>query len=263
MGHKAPQFLAIMIHSFLDGLTIVCIGVGEYRLQYGIYTRIHSIHIIYLYCINTNQDPAFFYAIPAILSDTNLPFVPLSKFFWNRINSFSKIRINSNLVKPFCKTLLEKKLGFVSLCLHFSTLDHNKHLAFFLFFYSFRIAISDFHSFVIFCLPYLFSFVWCSIREWWRGSLFQLPFVGISWIHLCLRSSNPSLCFFKIMGSIDCTWMWYGWLFVHWTSGMEKKQTAIIWMRKKKKIRKKCPFLTNRNLIYLLFLQWKKWNTKT
>ena len=124
-----------------------------------------------------------------------------------------------------------------------------------------------FHSFVIFCLPYLFSFVRCSIRERWRGSLFQLPFVGISWIYLCLRSSNPSLCFFKIMGSIDCTWMWYGWLFVHWTSGMEKKQTAIIWIRKKKekkirKIRKKCPFLTNRNLIYLLFLQWKKWNTK-
>ena len=124
-----------------------------------------------------------------------------------------------------------------------------------------------FHSFVIFCLPYLFSFVRCSIRERWRSSLFQLPFVGISWIYLCLRSSDPSLCFFQIMGSIDCTWMWYGWLFVHWTSGMEKKQTAIIWMRKKKekknqKNQKKCPFLTNRNLIYLLFLQWKKWNTK-
>ena len=105
-----------------------------------------------------------------------------------------------------------------------------------------------FHSFVIFCLPYLFSFVRCSIRERWRGSLFQLPFVGISWIYLCLRSSDPSLCFFQIMGSIDCTWMWYGWLFVHWTSGMEKKQTAIIWMRKKKekkseKSEKNVPFL--------------------
>jgi len=52
--------------------------------------------------------------------------------------------------------------------------------------------------------------------------------VGISWIYLCLRSSDPSLRFFQIMGSIDCTWMWHGWLFVHRTSGMEKKQTAII-----------------------------------
>ena len=87
---------------------------------------------------------------------------------------------------------------------------------------------------LIFGLPYLFSFVRCSIRERWRGSLFQLPFVGISWIYLCLCSADPSLCFFQIMGSIDCTRMWYGRLFVHWTSGMEKKQTAIIWMRKKK-----------------------------
>ena len=37
----------------------------------------------------------------------------------------------------------------------------------------------------------------------------------------------------------------------------EKKERKKI-----RKIRKKCPFLTNRNLIYLLFLQWKKWNTK-
>ena len=124
------------------------------------------------------------------------------------------------------------------------------------------------HSFVIFCLPYLFSFVRCSIRERWRGSLFQLPFVGISWIYLCLRSSDPSLCFFQIMGSIDCTWMWYGWLFVHWTSGMEKKQTTIIWMRKKKekkirKIRKKMS-LSYQSQSYLpVILAVKKMKHKT
>ena len=85
---------------------------------------------------------------------------------------------------------------------------------------------------MIFSLLFLFSFVQRSIQEWWRSSLLKLSYVGITWWLYCLRSADPSLCCHKILGSIDCTCLWYDWLLVHWTSRMAFlfKYPHIIWL---------------------------------
>ena len=81
-----------------------------------------------------------------------------------------------------------------------------------------------------------YSIVWCNIWRRWGGCIFQLQIVGILGLHFCLCFTNSSVCLFQIMGSIDRTFDWHGWLPIHWNSRMEKKETAILLKSTSKKI---------------------------